>query len=221
MPSPRKVPKERPGPVGGKRDKNRRERTAALQEAGLSLFLERGVESVTIDEITRRAGVAKGSFYRYFDDKDDLVASLIEPLAGQVRSGMNACEDALERAASDDELTAAYTALGAHITIAAMSSPDVMRLYLQEHRAPSVGSRKPIGLLADEMRQKAIELSIVAVDRGLLDVPDPRVSATAVVGAVEALGLAYLDGGIDLPGDQLGAMLVRIILDGIRRHPKG
>ena len=36
------------------------------------LFLERGIETVTIDEITREAGVAKGSFYRYFDDKKQI-----------------------------------------------------------------------------------------------------------------------------------------------------
>ena len=41
-------------------------------------FLERGIESVSIDDITREAGVAKGSFYRYFADKDALVGAVIE-----------------------------------------------------------------------------------------------------------------------------------------------
>lgn len=219
MASPHKIPKERPGPVGGKRDQNRRERTAGLVTAGLQQFLERGIETVTIDEITREAGVAKGSFYRYFDDKEDLVAAIMNPLAEQIRQGMRACRGALEVAKTDADVTAAYVALGAHIAIAASTMQDVVRLYLQEHRAPSVGARACIGVLSRELSDAAIALSVVAVEHGLLDVPDPRVSATAVVGAVEALGLLYLDGRIDLSPAELGAMLVRIVLDGIRKRP--
>ena len=36
--------------------------------------------------------------------------------------------------------------------------------------------------------------------------------------AVEALGLLYLDGRIELSPAELGAMLVRIVLDGIRKR---
>jgi AcrR family transcriptional regulator len=218
MAAPHKVPKERPGPVGGKRDQNRRERTASLLNAGLQQFLARGIETVTIDEITREAGVAKGSFYRYFDDKENLVAVIMSPFARQVREAMKACHDALSIAKTDSDVTAAYVALGAHIAIATSSMQDVVRLYLQEHRAPSVGARACIGQLSREISDSAVALSEVAVEHGLLDVQDPRVSATAVVGAVEALGLLYLDGRIELSPADLGAMLVQIVLDGIRKR---
>ena len=51
----KRAPKERPGPPGGKRDVNRKRRTHAIARAALGLFLERGVESVTIDDIAREA----------------------------------------------------------------------------------------------------------------------------------------------------------------------
>lgn len=217
MAKPRKVPKERPGPVGGKRDQNRRERTQALLDAGLKLFLARGLEIVTIDEITKSAGVAKGSFYRYFDDKSDLVAGIVDPLAGEVRSAMSQCEEALGKAETAADVNAAYVMLGAQIAMSAGAQKDVLRLYLQEHRAPSVGARERIGKLADEIRHSAIELSEVARQRGLIQVSDPRISATAVVGAVEALGLLVLDGTFsDLDFAQVGPALVNMIMDGIR-----
>jgi AcrR family transcriptional regulator len=44
-----------------------------ILESALTLFKERGYNSVTIDEITQKAGVAKGSFYTYFSTKSDIV----------------------------------------------------------------------------------------------------------------------------------------------------
>ena len=57
-------PLERPGALGGKRDLNRRKRVQDLVAAGLELFLNNGIGGVTIDEVAREAGMAKGNFYR-------------------------------------------------------------------------------------------------------------------------------------------------------------
>jgi TetR/AcrR family transcriptional regulator, transcriptional repressor for nem operon len=52
------------------------ERRTDLLDAGQALFLDKGVAAATVDEITRRAGVAKGTFYLYFRSKDDLLTAL-------------------------------------------------------------------------------------------------------------------------------------------------
>lgn len=41
-------------------------------------FAERGVEA-SVADITRRAGVAKGTFFRHFATKDDLITAIVEP----------------------------------------------------------------------------------------------------------------------------------------------
>lgn len=48
-----------------------------LLDAAYELFLENGDIDVSIQDIARRAGVAKGTFYLYFRDKDDLREALI------------------------------------------------------------------------------------------------------------------------------------------------
>src|SRR5688500_8043688 len=104
-------PKKRPGPEGGKRDENRKKRSADLQKAALALFLARGIESVTIDEIMDRSKMAKGSFYRYFADKEDLVESLFLAVRGRVVDAFASAESELRAAASNDALMTAYQGL--------------------------------------------------------------------------------------------------------------
>ena len=61
------------GTVEGKKQEKRR----ALLEAAYDLFLERGAAKTSVEDITSRAKVAKGTFYLYFKDKYDLRDKLI------------------------------------------------------------------------------------------------------------------------------------------------
>jgi AcrR family transcriptional regulator len=46
-------------------------------DAALSVFAERGYEAARLDDVAARAGVAKGTLYLYFKDKEALFESLI------------------------------------------------------------------------------------------------------------------------------------------------
>lgn len=62
-----------PDPTPLTRGDRRRMRTrAALLDAGRRLFAERDAASVTIQEITEAADVAKGSFYNHFESREEL-----------------------------------------------------------------------------------------------------------------------------------------------------
>lgn len=214
-----RAPRERPGPPGGKRDRNRRQRTEALLEAALRLFLEHGIEPVTVDEIASEAGMAKGNFYRYFQHKAELVGALVEPLATRMRQAMRRCGDALAGAETEGELSVAYETLAQSMAEATLAHPDLVRLYLQERRMPGGrGERAPIWELAEEMRAGAVRLTEVAVEHRLLRVSDPRISAYAVVGAAEELALAVMQARLDAPPDRIAGTLISLVLDGIRER---
>lgn len=53
-------------------------RTGDLMAAAAALFIAKGIEATTIDDIVLRAGVAKGTFYHYFATKTDVVLALRE-----------------------------------------------------------------------------------------------------------------------------------------------
>jgi AcrR family transcriptional regulator len=61
---------------GSPRTKPAAQRRRDLLDAGLAVFVERGVAAATLDHVTQRAGVAKGTFYLHFDSKEHLLAAL-------------------------------------------------------------------------------------------------------------------------------------------------
>ncbi|MEM9069459.1 MAG: TetR/AcrR family transcriptional regulator [Myxococcota bacterium] len=213
-----KTPSQRPGKEGGKRALNRQKRVDDLVSAGLVLFLDKGVASVTIDEIASRAGTAKGNFYRYFDDKRALVDAILDKPAAEVRRAMRRCAVSLARANDEEGLSAAYTDLANALALVAMKHLPVMRLYLQENRAPATSETAGLHALADELEDGAVRLTEVAVEHGLLRVSDPRVSALAVVGAVEQLAIAIFRGRLDVPPADVATMVVSMVLEGIRQR---
>jgi TetR/AcrR family transcriptional regulator, mexJK operon transcriptional repressor len=50
----------------------------ALLKSGSILFVEKGYDNTTAKDIAQHAGVATGTFYRYFSDKRQLLMSLLE-----------------------------------------------------------------------------------------------------------------------------------------------
>jgi AcrR family transcriptional regulator len=56
----------------------------AILKAALELFIERGVEGTSIEQIAKRAGVGKLTVYRRWSSKDELLSQAIESAREQV-----------------------------------------------------------------------------------------------------------------------------------------
>lgn len=63
--------------MAGKLEQQKQEKKQSLLTAARELFIENGVAKTSIDQIASRAQVAKGTFYLYFRDKEDLLQALI------------------------------------------------------------------------------------------------------------------------------------------------
>ncbi|MCG8668728.1 MAG: HTH-type transcriptional repressor FabR [Pseudomonadales bacterium] len=63
-----------------------REKTrGAIMQAALSLSSEKGFPSLSLREVTREAGVAPATFYRYFVDMEDLGLALVDEVGLTLR----------------------------------------------------------------------------------------------------------------------------------------
>jgi AcrR family transcriptional regulator len=65
-------------------------RREAILTAALDAFSARGFEATRLDDVARRAGIAKGTIYLYFRDKEslfqELIRSMLTPLVGSIEA---------------------------------------------------------------------------------------------------------------------------------------
>lgn len=76
-------------PVGGRKARSAARREAILA-AALDEFSERGFAAARLDDVARRAGVAKGTIYLYFTDKENLFQELIRAILAPLVSALEA-----------------------------------------------------------------------------------------------------------------------------------
>ncbi len=91
-------------PMAGLRERKRQETLRRITDAGMRLFLDKGIDATTVDEIAMEAGISRRSFFHYFPSKDDILLSLQQGMgsliAERVRHGDDAASPlALIRAA--------------------------------------------------------------------------------------------------------------------------
>lgn len=64
--------------------RKKQEKRKAIMDASYTLFMKKGVARTSIAEICREAGIAKGTFYLYFKDKDDILRALTRRISGTI-----------------------------------------------------------------------------------------------------------------------------------------
>ncbi len=67
-----------------KRQKSAIETKRKLISAGLELIKEKGFDAINVEDITKKAGVAKGTFYVYFKRKEDIVMEISRTPFGEI-----------------------------------------------------------------------------------------------------------------------------------------
>ncbi|PZU49569.1 MAG: TetR family transcriptional regulator [Microbacterium sp.] len=177
-----------------------------LLEAAEEVFAALGYHEASIVKITERAGIGLGTFYLYFDGKQQIFEELVIDLNRRVRHSMAEAMagtsnriDA-ERAGFEGffRFTAAHPALYRVVREAEFVSPDMLRLHYTR-----IVEGYEAGLHAAQ--------SDGDVDGAL----DPEVTAWALMGAGELIGMRFLlwerdDSGAppaQMPGEVIDHMM--------------
>ncbi len=164
-------------------------RELAILDAARQVFAERGYHGSTMREIASRAGVATGTLYLYFANKEALYVALLERLTSLVLQSIVAARSTRSGVLSKLEasITAAMMVFAengdlARIVLvqAAGADPSFEDRLSQVHRA-----------LADFVRQDLEE----ALAAGVLPALDCEVAALAWVGTFYEVVMSWLRDG--------------------------
>jgi AcrR family transcriptional regulator len=91
----------------GLRQRKRQQTRERLTRAAMALFLERGFEATTLDDIAAAADISRRSFFHYFASKEDVVLAWQEEITAALIDAVAA------RPAGESMLTAAENAISA------------------------------------------------------------------------------------------------------------
>lgn len=151
------LPKPAPKPASS-RAARAAERRAAIIEAALDEFIARGFTATRLDDVARRAGVAKGTIYLHFKDKESMFEELIRtalvPLIGRLAAPPpfgGSVRDALEGFARTFIQEVAMTRRGDIVRLIVAEGPrfpSVADFYYREVVSPGLAGMRALIELA-------------------------------------------------------------------------
>uniref|UniRef100_A0AAU2JN89 TetR family transcriptional regulator n=1 Tax=Streptomyces sp. NBC_00049 TaxID=2903617 RepID=A0AAU2JN89_9ACTN len=183
---------ERPGHAAGLRERKKRRTRDALLRAALLLFVSRGYERTTVDEITGAVDVSQRTFFRYFANKEEVAFAVQELVESHFVAVLRA------RPAAEGPFRALRNAvLDTWDTLdEAISELVPVDLYLRTYR---LIERTPALLAVHLRRSTELEERIARLiaEREGLDVdadPRPRVAVAAFSGVMRVTGRLWGQG---------------------------
>jgi AcrR family transcriptional regulator len=190
-----------------KTERGRRTLRALLDAAALE-FGANGFHATGITDITRRAGVALGSFYTYFASKEDIFRALVTDLSAQVKTHVSPAVEA-----APDALAREKAALGGYLDFVSQQQLIYRIIDEAEFVAPDAYQdhyRSTVARIAARLEAGAA--------RGELREGVGEVEAWAIAGMNVFLGLRY---GVWSDHEDMAEVLSRahqMVADGLRKR---
>lgn len=93
---------------GGRRAERKAANRAKLLDAARAVFAQRGLGAATVRDIVRETDLATGTFYNYFDDKEEIFGALLEDFSAKARAAVR--DERLAEGTIAERVESAYRA---------------------------------------------------------------------------------------------------------------
>ena len=168
------VDSKRAAATEGRRQRKRRQTRERIEQAAMSLFLQRGFEATTVEDITEAADVSKRSFFDYFPSKEEVVFAWQDSFADRLMA-------AIAARPAEEPMVAVVEAA---ITATVIASIDERGLALGEliRRTPALKARDQLKYARVE--QKLAEALLLRKGNDPQERLRMRILAAIVIGAL-------------------------------------
>jgi len=197
------------------------ERRAAILQAAVRLFAERGFRGTTTRALAEAVGVTEPVLYEHFKSKHELYEAIIE---AKSRDGLARATAVLKPLAQAGDDRAFFTRLAEHVLAShGRESGDYARLLLY-----AALEDPELGALFHERQREGRDLLARYIERriqeGAFRPLNPALAARAFLGMVVHLGLLellYRDDFLQARRAEMVAEVVEIFLNGISQDRRG
>jgi AcrR family transcriptional regulator len=182
----------------------------AILDAAEQLIAKHGLHDAALAQIAKRAGVAVGTLYNYFTDRDALIRGLFESRRATFRPRLLAAINAGKELAFEPRLRGFVRG----VFDAFESHRSFLKLAIEnEHLKPS-GSTTPQDLLAGVR-----DLVAAGVRDGVIAAEKAELLPLVITAMIKSIAVHRIQAGGELAGD--ADAIVEILLDGVRRASPG
>jgi len=205
------TPAARPAATSA-RARSREETRRRLLASGRELFAARGLHRVTTHDIARGAGVAAGTFYLHFPDKETLFREIVYFTIERLRADLQAAMDS-----APDGRAAVRAHAEAMIAFAEDNSDVVRIVFGRDHGAAEIESD-----ILDYLADAGAEMLRQRINEGTFRaVLDPRVAAQALTGMFARTVVWWIENPLLVPRETLIETLIEMQLGGTYPHASG
>jgi AcrR family transcriptional regulator len=192
----------------GRRARQQAQTRQTIYQAATALFLARGYDAVTVDDVCRAADVAKGTFFLHFPTKDALLAEYGREATDELRDHL-----AAQRGSPVAALRTGMRFLAAR----AERHPELVRLTVRETmgRAAAMAQSSEQGRTLGELLIALVRRGQTAGElrRGIV----PEVAGAVLVGAYFAIVNAWAVGEPRFDLTEAVDHALKLVLQGLRK----
>ena len=176
------------------------------------LFTRFGLRKTTVEEIIRLTKIAKGTFYKYFPDKEVL---FLEVVKKESSSLISAIREAVSQCSNSQDKMKAYLNTKACKIADLVNFYQVTREGIDEYW-PRIDKIREKYL--SEERKIVREILTDGINSGEMEIEDPELTAYAIVIAVKGFESKWMMGNSPMEMEEGVDILLHILFQGILKR---
>jgi TetR/AcrR family transcriptional regulator, fatty acid metabolism regulator protein len=202
--------RRRPGPARG----DVRDKRESILRAAIRMFGRHGFFNSQVADIARAAGVASGTVYLYFQNKDDLLVSIFDRMMGEaIEEGRRALESVTDPIARLDEIARLHLArMGRDRDLAVVCQVELRQSVKFMERFSSTRLREYLGIIRDAIA--------AGQQRGVFrDGLKPTIAAKLFFGMLDEMATNWVLSPRRYPLEAESALVVDLFVNGLASRP--
>lgn len=196
------------------RSERKADRREAIKQAAIEVFSEKGYHAAKVSQIVKRVGVAQGTFYLYYEGKQQIFGELLNDFLTMLVEAVAAWEPA--ELDSREVLREELTRVGMMVTKVVLENNELATVFFKEALAVAPEFDAVIHEFYETLGAMLTNFNRILCERGLIKPMNFELLAYMTIGMVERIVSEHIVSGVlsEVPPEEVVDHLVMHFLAG-------